>query len=98
MFVSRLQFWEILSYHQQLMVFNFVFTRFEDLGCVLLEVTLSLVLRDLTKINIMGWVYMVSPGMAVVYCSTNIDNMQALNMLVNNIEQFNKDKGGGALC
>ena len=62
------------------MGFNFAFTRFEDLGCVILEVTHSWVLRELTYMNILGWAYMVSPGMAVVNGIKDLDLIQALNM------------------
>ena len=93
--VKVIQFCELLP-HQPLMGFNFAFARFEDLGCVILEATHSWVLRELTNRNILGWVYTFSPGMVVVNGSTNIDIMQALNMLVNNIEQFNKDRGGAS--
>ena len=38
--------------------------------------------EELTNKNIRGWVYMVSPSMAVVYCNKDLDSLKALNMLV----------------
>ena len=83
--VKAIQFWEMVSHHQPLMGFNFAFTKFEDLGCAILEVTHSWVLRELTNKNIWGWVYMVSPGWAVVSGTRDLGIMQALNTLVREI-------------
>ena len=55
----------------------------------------KLVLREMTNNSILGWVYMVLPGTGAVHCASNSYDMQALNMLLNMIAQFNKDKGGG---
>ena len=38
--------------------------------------------EGLTNKNILGWLYMVSPGMAVANGSKDLDNMEALTMLV----------------
>ena len=81
--------WDLLSHHKPLMVFNFAFAQFESLGCVIVEVTRSWVPRELTKKNILGWVYMACPGMAVVNCTKDLGNMEALTMIVEHIQEFN---------
>ena len=52
--VKAIDFLELLSHHQPLMGFNFAFTKFEDLGCVIWEVTHSWVMRELTNNSILG--------------------------------------------
>ena len=78
-YVKSEEFWDLLSHHKPLMGFNYVFTQLEAMGCAILDVTYSYVLRELTTRNILGWVYMVCPGMAVVCGTKTIDNIEALN-------------------
>ena len=80
-----MQAWDV-TFHYDSVDQACVKAKFEDLGCVILEVTRSWVLRELTNKTILGWAYMVSPGMVVVNGITDLGSMQALNMLVQNIE------------
>ena len=69
---------------------NYAFTQFETRKCVILEVSHSDVLNELVTRHLLGWVYMACPGMAVVCGIKSLDNMEALNIFVKKVEEFNK--------
>ena len=85
--VKATELWELFSHHKPLMGFHFAFAKFENLGRVIAEVTHAGVLRELTHKNILGWVYIVFPGMTVVIGTRDLDSLQALNMFVQKIDE-----------
>ena len=62
------------------MGFNNAFTQFEATNCVILEASRSDKMNELVTRNILGWVYMACPGMAVVCGTKSLDNMEALSI------------------
>ena len=57
-----------------------------------MEVSRSDVLTELVTRHILGWVYMVCPGMAVVRGAKSLDSMEALNLFVNEVVELSKHR------
>ena len=61
-------------------------------------------LKELVTRNILGWVYMVCPGMAVVCGTKSLGNLADLIIFVKQVEEFNKQsalkkqEGFGFVC
>jgi hypothetical protein len=80
--------WEVLKDDSPMMAPHDLLN-WDSQPAVLLEYVNSQALRDLTKTEVIDWVYLVSPGMAVASASPTLVGVEPLDILVDRIKDYN---------